>query len=168
MKGADMIHMALLKHCSRRNTSRSVFAFLPIVTRPCSYLILTVLIMGFSALVGCASACQTETLNTDLYKPQSGSDWKISTPEAQGLDSRLVNNLYRDASKLETLYGVLIVKNGYPIAEEYFHQGSIDQLSGRMSATKSVTSALTGIVLEKGCLSSLGEKMMTFFPEFAD
>jgi CubicO group peptidase (beta-lactamase class C family) len=36
------------------------------------------------------------------------------------------------------------------------------------SATKSSTSALVGIALDQGCLSSVDQKMMEFFPEFAD
>jgi CubicO group peptidase (beta-lactamase class C family) len=40
-------------------------------------------------------------------------------------------------------------------------------LSGRQSATKSFTSALVGIALDQGCLSSVNQKLMDFFPEFA-
>jgi CubicO group peptidase (beta-lactamase class C family) len=36
------------------------------------------------------------------------------------------------------------------------------------SATKSYTSALVGIALDQGCLSSVDQKMMSFFPELAD
>ena len=39
--------------------------------------------------------------------------------------------------------------------------------SARHSATKRYTSALVGIAMEQGCLSSLDQKMMDFFPEFA-
>jgi len=35
------------------------------------------------------------------------------------------------------------------------------------SVTKSYTSALVGIALDQGCLSSVDQKMMDFFPEFA-
>jgi len=60
-----------------------------------------------------------------------------------------------------------VIKNGYLIAEGYFNGGAVDQLSGRQSATKSFTSALVGIALDKGCLSGVDQKMMEFFPEFA-
>jgi CubicO group peptidase (beta-lactamase class C family) len=76
--------------------------------------------------------------------------------------------LYDEAGKLETLYGLLVIKNGYLVAEEYFNEGSIDQLSGRQSSTKSFTSALVGIALEQGCLQSVDQKMMDFLPEYAD
>jgi len=41
-------------------------------------------------------------------------------------------------------------------------------LSARPSATKSYTLTLVGIALEQGCLTSLDQKMMAFFPELAD
>jgi len=110
----------------------------------------------------------SQDLESVDYKPLQGDDWKVSTPAEQGLDSNLVEELYFDAAKLETLFGLLVIKNGYLIAEGYFNEGSVDQLSGRQSTTKSVTSALVGIALDQGYLSSLDQKMIDFFPEFAD
>ena len=107
-------------------------------------------------------------LKTVNYKPLAGGDWEISTPEDQGLDPMLVSELYLEASGLETIYSLLLIKNGYLIAEKYFHEGSIDQLSKRASVTKSYTSALLGIALEKGCLKSIDQNMIDFFPEVAD
>jgi CubicO group peptidase (beta-lactamase class C family) len=117
-------------------------------------------------LAGCGS-CKW---NLDLidYSPLSGGDWNVSTPEEQALDPMLLSELYFNAAKLKTLYGLLVIKNGYLIAERYFNEGSIDQLSGRQSMTKSVTSALVGIALDQGYLTSLDKRMMEFFPEFDD
>ena len=36
------------------------------------------------------------------------------------------------------------------------------------SAAKSITSALVGLALEQGCLSSVDRKMIDFFPDFVD
>jgi len=54
-----------------------------------------------------------------------GDDWKVSTPTEQGLDSRLVAELFLDAAHLGTLYGLLVIRNGHLIAERYFNKGSI-------------------------------------------
>ena len=43
----------------------------------------------------------------------------------------------------------------------------MDQKARIQSATKSVTSALVGIALEQGCLSSVEQEMLAFFPEVA-
>lgn len=109
-----------------------------------------------------------EELEQVEYAPLSGADWKVSTPEEQGLDPMLVAGLYLDATGLETLYGLLVIKNGHLIAEGYFNEGAVDQLSPRQSVTKSYTSALVGVALAQGYLSSVDQKMMEFFPELAD
>lgn len=80
----------------------------------------------------------------------------------------LVAELYHDAAELETLYGLLVVKNGYLIAEDYFNEGSVGQKALLQSAAKSITSALVGLALEQECLSSVDQKMIDFFPDFAN
>jgi CubicO group peptidase (beta-lactamase class C family) len=127
---------------------------------------LFVLIIITTLLAGCKPSAGT--LNEIDYTPLSRDEWEISTPEEQGLDPDLVADLYYNASELETIYSVLVIKNDKLIAEAYFNEGSVDQLSARHSATKSYTSALVGLALDQGCLSSLDQKMMDFFPEFTD
>ena len=127
------------------------------------FVVITILILFL--LVGCGPA--TEDLEAVDYSPLPRDDWEVSTPGEQGLDPMLVAQLYHDAAELETLYGLLVVKNGHLIAEKYFNEGSVDELFDRASATKSFTSALVGLALDKGCLTSVDQKMVEFFPEFA-
>lgn len=110
---------------------------------------------------------RTEELEAVEYTPLPEDDWKVSTPAEQGLDPMLVAELYLDAAEMETLYGLLVIKNGYLIAEAYFNEGAVEQKALLQSVTKSYTSALVGIALEQGHLSGLDQKMMDFFPEFA-
>jgi len=117
-------------------------------------------------LAGCGPGI--EDLAAIDYTPLSRDDWKVSTPEAQGLDPMLVAEMYYDAAELETIYGLLVIKNGHLVAEEYFNEGSVDELSKRASVTKSYTSALVGIALEQGHLSSVEQKMLDFFPDVAN
>ncbi len=109
-----------------------------------------------------------EDLEAVVYAPLPGDDWKVSTPAEQGLDPMLVTELFLDASRLETLYGLLVIKNGHLVAEGYFNGGAVDQKGLLQSASKSFVSALVGIALDRGCLTSVDQKMMDFFPEFAD
>ncbi len=119
--------------------------------------------------VGCdGSAPSTEDLEAVDYTPLPGDDWQVSTPDEQGLDPMLVAELYQNAAELETLYGLLVVKNGYLIAEDYFNEGSVGQKALLQSAAKSITSALVELALEQGCLSNVDQKMFDFFPDFAD
>lgn len=102
---------------------------------------------------------------TISYTPLNLEDWKVSSPTAQGLNKNLVDELFYDASHLKTLYGLLVVKNGYLIGEQYFNIGSVNQLSQRASVTKSYISALLGIALENKCISSINQRMLDYFPE---
>jgi CubicO group peptidase (beta-lactamase class C family) len=122
------------------------------------------MIITLSVLTGCGPS--TAEIAAVDYRPLEGDDWEVSTPEEEGLDPKLVADLYQNASELESINGLLVIKNGSLVAEQYFHGGSVEQISARHSATKSYTSALVGIALEQGCLASLDQKMMDFFPEF--
>ena len=98
------------------------------------------------------------------YTPLPGGEWPVSTPAEQGLDPDLVAELYFNASQLESIYSLLLFKNGYLVAEDYFHVGAPDQQVNIHSVTKSYTSALLGIALEQGCLSSLDSYFAVFDP----
>ncbi len=127
--------------------------------------LLTGVILLLPNLAGCSP--QAEELEAVEYAPLPGEDWQVSTPAEQGLDPMLVAKLYLNAAKVETLHALLVVKNGYLIAEGYFHGGAAAQKARMQSATKSYTSALVGIALDKGYLASVDQKMMDFFPELA-
>jgi CubicO group peptidase (beta-lactamase class C family) len=130
-----------------------------------SLLLFTSVILILSTLVGCGSS--TEDLEAVDYTPLPGDDWKVSTPAEQGLDPMLVAELYLNAAELETLYGLLVIKNDHLIAEMYFNEGTVDRKNQQQSVTKSFTSSLVGIALDQGCLSSVDQKMLEFFPELA-
>ena len=129
-------------------------------------LFITSTVLIFSMLAGCSPSIQE--LEAVDYTPLPGDDWKVSTPEAQGLDPMLVAEIYYNAAELETIYSLLVIKNGHLVAERYFNEGSVDQKARLQSATKSYTSALVGIALDQGYLSSVDQKMLDFFPEVAD
>lgn len=118
-------------------------------------------------VVGCSSP-STEELEAVDYAPLPGEDWQVSTPVDQGLDPMLLAEFYLNAAELETLYGLLVVKDGRLIAEDYFNLGSVEQKPLLQSVAKSFTSALVGIAFDQGCLSSVDQKMIDFFPDYAD
>jgi CubicO group peptidase (beta-lactamase class C family) len=131
-------------------------------------IILSILVS--TSLVGCGSL-NAEGTAPDLaavdYAPLAREDWPVSTPAEQGLDPKLVAALYDDAAELETLYGLLVIKNGHLVAERYFNEGTVGQKALLQSVSKSYISALVGIALDQGCLSSVDQKMLDFFPESA-
>jgi CubicO group peptidase (beta-lactamase class C family) len=120
--------------------------------------------------VGCSPLADRLSPPPDpaTYAPLEASDWPVSTPAKQGLNARLVSNLFRDAAKLPNLYGLVIVKNGYLVAEGYFNGNSVTSRWPRASVAKSYTSALVGIAIAQGLLSGVDQRMVEFFPEFAN
>ncbi|MEN8122151.1 MAG: serine hydrolase [Bacteroidota bacterium] len=97
--------------------------------------------------------------------------WKTCTPEEVGMDSEKLKQLNEEITILLKLHAdihsVLIVKNGYIVAEQYysdeFNEDSIHRIN---SCTKSITSALMGIAINKGIISDVNQKMIDFFPEY--
>jgi CubicO group peptidase (beta-lactamase class C family) len=128
--------------------------------------LLTGIVLTVFIMLGCG--CCTWDLDLVDYTPLPGDDWEVSTPEEEGLDPMQVAELYFNAAKLETLYGLLVVKDGRLIGEGYFNGGIIGRRTVLASVTKSYTSALVGIALDQGVISDLDQKMIDFFPEYAD
>ena len=117
-------------------------------------------------LNGCGPS--SEELEAVDYAPLPGGDWAVSSPAEQGLAPELVAGLYLNAADVDTIESLLVIKNGYLVAERYFHNGGPEQRTRIQSVTKSYTSALVGIALAQGCLASLDQKMLDFFPELSD
>ena len=76
-----------------------------------SILLFTSVILILSTLAACGP--RIADLEAVEYTPLRGGDWEVSTPAEQGLDPMLGAELYLDAAKLETLYGLLVIKNGH-------------------------------------------------------
>jgi CubicO group peptidase (beta-lactamase class C family) len=154
-----------VKNNSNSGVGERARAFASIPASAPVFIVLILAVLAPLGLAACGSSPQvSETID---YTPLERDDWAISTPEEQGLDPELVTDLYLDATDLEKLYGVLVVKNGHLVAERYFNSGSVDQKARLQSVTKSVTSALVGIALDRGCLSSVDQKLLDLFPEVA-
>lgn len=103
------------------------------------------------------------------YTPlQRNDDWEESTPEKQGLDPDLLARFYYDAAQLDTLYSVLVIKDGYLISEQYFNEGSVEQKALMQSVSKSYFSAFVPVAIEQGCIPGIDARLVDYFPEMAD
>jgi CubicO group peptidase (beta-lactamase class C family) len=103
-----------------------------------------------------------------FYSAGSTWEWPRSTPNEQGIDSkRLVElvELIQDGKEFPDLHSLLIVRNGHLIVEEYFRDYSADKLHTLQSVSKSFTSALIGIAIERGEIMGVDEKVLDFFTE---
>ncbi len=131
-----------------------------------SIIVICVIVFVLSLLAACGPS--TAELETVDYMPLPGATWEVSAPEKEGLDAGRVAELYLNAAQLDTIYGLLIIKNDMLVAEKYFNAGSVDLKSNVQSVTKSFVSALVGLALEQGCLTNLDQPFLDFFPEYTE
>jgi len=120
-----------------------------------------------------ASSCLNDEpikLEYQGFQPVSrGDGWEISSPASENMDPLLVEKafqlLYLD-DRYVMARGLLVVRNGRLVAEVYPHSlGDIDRIENIQSSTKSFTSVLTGIALEKGFLDSLNQPLSQICPD---
>lgn len=93
-------------------------------------------------------------------------NWTKSSPKKQGLDPKLLKKAFIEAKNSSYINSLIIVKNGFLIKEEYFNSGNKTVLDLTYSVTKSITSALIGIAIDKGYIKSIDQKILDFFPEY--
>jgi CubicO group peptidase (beta-lactamase class C family) len=87
--------------------------------------------------------------------------WKTASPESQGLDSAvLAEALDYVRSKGIPLHSFLIVRNGVVVLDAYIYPYAGREPHDIASATKSVTSAATGIAIEQGYIKSVDQTVM--------
>ncbi|MBN2442754.1 MAG: serine hydrolase, partial [Spirochaetales bacterium] len=106
-------------------------------------------------LTGCAS------INLDYYPTNA---WKYSTPEAQGMDSGILADSFTFMIKEKTaINSMIVVKNGYIVAEAYRYPYTEASHNHFFSCTKSVTSALVGIAMKDGYIRDEEVKVKDIF-----
>jgi len=97
-----------------------------------------------------------------VYFP--GRDWPQSTPEAQGLDSTVLAQMVESISRKSlNVHSVTVLRHGYIVMDAYFYSYRQDALHDVASVTKSITSALVGIAVDKG-LFSTDKRLLSYFP----
>lgn len=100
---------------------------------------------------------------------QTDTTWGVSTPEEQGMSSaKLLEMKQHISTHHPTLKGTLIIKNKHIIYEEYRSSEYADQLHWNHSCTKSLSSALIGIAIDKGFIKDADERIIDLLPEYAD
>jgi CubicO group peptidase (beta-lactamase class C family) len=85
--------------------------------------------------------------------------------EQVGVSQSELNAISIEANKIENLESLLIVKNGYIIHDEYMSYGP-DTLKHVRSVTKSVISALIGIAIDEGFISSINDPISEYLSDF--
>ena len=82
------------------------------------------------------------------------------------LDPDLVDGAVAVASTMPRLHSLLVDRGGELLVERYFNAASARRTANIKSASKSVLSALVGIALGQGHLTSVDQTIDEFFPEY--
>jgi CubicO group peptidase (beta-lactamase class C family) len=105
----------------------------------------------------------------DVAPDQLEDGWETSTAVAQGIDAerlaRMMDHIY--AGGYEFMHAVLVARHGKLVFEEYFGGFTRDSLQHLQSTTKSFTSALVGIAIDRGEIGSVTDAMVEYLPEYA-
>ena len=120
----------------------------------------------FLSVLICLSGCTSAHKQPAIFP---GDTWQRSTPEAQGVDS----NMLLDAFKLldlprSAVNSMVVIRNGYIIAEYYRQPYTKETRQMINSSTKSFTSALMGIAIDEGIVKSTHERVMKYFPDYSN
>lgn len=101
-----------------------------------------------------------------LPEPAFVYAWPESTPEEQGLDSGILSTAIEEAGSRAYTYSLVVIRHGSLVTEGYFH-GTLQRTANHIhSASKSFTSAIVGIAIDRGYMH-LDDKVLDWFPEYA-
>lgn len=96
-------------------------------------------------------------------------EWSVSTPEAEGLDSCVLDQVddYLKQKRYRLVNSVLVVKNGKIVFEKYYNKFNENSRNNIKSIWKSILAIATGICLDRGVIKSLDEPIGNYLREFA-
>jgi len=146
--------------------------------------------LGLAALfmfAASAAGAQTHQFSTDQRNLACGSPaslndgWPTATPESVSLDgSRLCGIAARLAATNANVHAVLIARHGKLVFEQYFaghdelwgtdrgpHEFDAATKHDMRSVSKSVTSLLVGIAIDRELIKGVDEPILKFFPDYA-
>jgi CubicO group peptidase (beta-lactamase class C family) len=101
-------------------------------------------------------------------KPENLNDgWKISDIKNEGFDEVILRILIDsiNSGNITNTHSILIARNGNLIFEKYFGGFNESVPHDMRSASKSISSAITGLAISKNYLKSVNEKLYDLLPE---
>lgn len=128
-----------------------------------------ILIVVVSFLVSCSEeSVKPDFISEGIYNGEyfPTDEWRYCSPEDVGANPQALEDAHHyilnDQSGTDAY---MIVKNGYIIAEDYSNDFAPQQKHASFSIAKSFTSALIGIAIDKGYISSVEDKFSEYYEE---
>jgi CubicO group peptidase (beta-lactamase class C family) len=102
--------------------------------------------------------------NSQIQKEKTFT--KNEIPENHGFDSKILSELVKGVKdKNLNVNSVLIKRDNNTVLDANFHPQKADYLHDIASITKSITSLIVGVAIDKGYIKSVEQKIADFFPE---
>ncbi len=129
-------------------------------------LILVVLILGWSM------GLSPQDSGDDYRIPiQLNDGWEVASLKEVGIDQGKIEQItqeIRNDERFDRIHSMLIVKDGKLVHEAYFWGYQRNSLNVLASITKSVSSTLIGIAIDKGFIKSVDESVVSLLPEYSE
>jgi CubicO group peptidase (beta-lactamase class C family) len=112
------------------------------------------------------SFAQVPTTETSEPEPPGDIRWTPGKPADYGVDAAALDSLYTAMAQEphRDLKGIVIIRGGRLVSEHYFNGDSGSTLHDIRSATKSLTSLLMGVALQKGLVHSVDDSISLYLP----
>ena len=93
-------------------------------------------------------------------------EWETAEPEAHDMSTAVLEEMIQHINESGvSFHGLVVVRDGYIMAEQYWSYYSQDISHHLYSVTKSVTSTLIGIAIREGFIGSVNDPVLDYFPE---
>ena len=95
-------------------------------------------------------------------------EWKHDTAENHNMNKEILENFYKEIGNRTDIYGALVIKDDNIIGEYYKEGYNQDSIFTLQSCSKSVTSSLIGIAIDKGYIRDVNVPISEYFPEILE
>jgi CubicO group peptidase (beta-lactamase class C family) len=119
------------------------------------FILILIFLMASPVITGTCATWPTES-------------WQISTPEEQGMDSKLLTeglDFLQEHREEYHIHSLTIIRHGYIVADVYFYPFAPGMMHDLASVTKSFTATLIGIAIDEGYIESVEQAVLDLFPE---
>jgi len=138
------------------------------ISSPIRFLFIFFLVTGFSLFP--VDKCFSIANSDYFYRtpPKISDGWETASIYKANIDAErlidLIHNIRNDSYK--NIHGLLLVKDGKLILEEYFHGFHREKAHQIRSATKSIGSMLTGIAIDHHFIKDIDQKIYPYFKKY--
>jgi CubicO group peptidase (beta-lactamase class C family) len=122
-----------------------------------------------ATLIAACSGTEARSAYEQKIPADIGDGWEAASLRDAGLDSRKIAVMMKDIQDggFDNLHSLLIVKDGRLVFEEYFRGQNQSSIHFVASVTKSVTSILIGMAIDRGLIEGPDQTLTELLPSYA-